>query len=218
MLLIIAIVQYLRNFISAYHCIALSLLCHLLSASAILDSSRNKNVRPNRGMARDLLVVTSSILHFVFLGLQLPVLALPGWCRSCRPPPVGCLISKKQEWFNAQKLAGLIWRSGNLYQAILIWLWEVMIIHAIIFGKKENARSDNENQEETENERNRPLLTACLYIIPIIIVSTVLLEFNVIWLYSVSDNKGWGWGYGQLLALATGALTICSRLKSYFYR
>ena len=81
LLLFAGLVEAIRKSVSFYHCVALSILCQILTVPVFLSKPEYRRA-PQEGIISTILFVAASIMHLTLLLYLLPAASQVGWC-SC---------------------------------------------------------------------------------------------------------------------------------------
>jgi hypothetical protein len=224
-MLVAGAIQYARNQISFYHCIALSNLLMLLTVPDINDfrylSLRNRNQLWYLDGA-SLLSIISSTFHVILL-IPLVLLGLPLWLQDA-----WCLGSDATDPFpeSAERIS--TWKGCRLFMANYMVVIEcLLIINTIYPPHPQTVRNYNIDMVETHQStgssgrlyhftrvEKMDFLIRGLFLAAVL---TISLEVTVSWLNVVASQRDRDWSFGQVVALASVLLAVAFQFGEYLF-
>jgi hypothetical protein len=199
LLILVGLLQSTRHKISFYHCIALSLLCQLLSGPTLIPYYVAKmGDGPDQGNRIIYVLYLVSALLLTFTLSLIPLLVTPGWCTS--PTEV--------EWvWVLNEISGTpIWKTAIFFNCILNLLFERSIMLRGFF-----LRRGDTGDEDIGAVIGRLFITLVFFLV----IPTLLLELTVSWLYEVSGGSDSVWDFGQILTFVTVIVATGAPIGGY---
>lgn len=222
-LLISGAIQYARNQISYYHCVALSNLLMLLTIPEMNDLRYLSLRTRNQAWYLDgatLLSIISSISHVILL-IPLVLLGFPLWMQDH-----WCLGSETIDPFpeSAERIS--TWKGCRLFMAnYMVAIECLLIFNTIRLPDKHTVRNSNINmtaiRQSEEDERRGYNFTGVektdylfrgLFLAALMMIS---LEVTVTWLNDVDNQHDRDWSFGQVVALASVLLAVAFQMGQY---
>jgi hypothetical protein len=224
-LLVSGAIQYARNQISFYHCVALSNLLMLLTVPEMNDMRYLSLRTRNQAWYFDgasLLSILSSTFHIILL-IPLVLLAFPLWLQDawCVGSDTGAFDPFRE---SAERIS--TWKGCRLFMAnYMVAIECLLIFNTIRLPNQQTLRNHNihmtETQHSEENSRRLYHFTSIekadflfrgLFLAAVL---TISLEVTVTWLNDLDNQHDRDWSFGQVVALASVVLAVAFQIGEY---